>query len=248
MKPVQSIERAFAVLEALASEPGGLSETARRVDLPKSTVARLMATLEAVGAVERLGDRYHLGPRMEGLAPRSIDLIALAQPHLEQLAADTDEDAGLSVLDGDRMHTIVQVDTDQTVQARDWTGELALIHSVPSGMTLLATWPEDRLERYLDGPLERSTPQTLIDADQIRARLAQIRKQGYAWGREEFHEGINSVAAAVTDASGAFVAAVHVHGPAYRFPKPGADDEIGRAIVEAADGLSRLHATLQSPS
>ncbi len=116
-----------------------------------------------------------------------------------------------------------------------------MIHSVPSGLAMMADWAEDRLERYLDQPLERSTATTLVDAGQIRARLATIREQGYARGKEEFHEGINSVAAPVRDGAGAFVAAVHVHGPAFRFPKPGSDDEIGRAVVDAADGLSRSY-------
>lgn len=247
MKSVQSIERAFAILEALAAEPRGLSETARRVDLPKSTTARLMATLEAVGAVERVGDLYHVGPGIEGLvAPgsRAVGLIALAGPHLERLAAETEEAAGISILDGNRMHTIAQVDIDHSVQARDWTGELALIHSVPSGLAMMADWPDERLERYLDQPLERSTPKTLVDPEQIRSRLGAIRKQGYAWGMEEFHEGINSVAAPVGDASGGFVAAVHVHGPAFRFPKSGSDEAIGRAVADAADRLSQAHATV----
>ena len=250
MGTVQSIERAFAVLGVLAAEPGGISETARRVDLPKSTVARLVATLEEVGALERIGDQYHVGPGITSLVPsgpHSVGLVALARPHLERLAAETEEAAGLSVVDGDRMHTIAQVDVDRSVQARDWTGELALIHSVPSGLAMMAGWSEDRLDRYLKQPLQRSTQQTLVDVDRIRVRLAAIRKQGYAWGMEEFHEGINSVASPVRDASGTFVAAVHVHGPAFRFPEPASDDEIGRVVAAAADGVSHSHATVPAP-
>lgn len=243
MKPVQSVERAFAIIDVIADEPCGLSETARRVGLPKSTVARLMATLEAVGAVERLGDRYHLGPTVSGQATTEAGLIALAKPYLEQLAFEANEAAGLSITDGDRVHTIAQVDMDRAVQARDWTGELAMIHSVPSGLATMAEWPEDRLATFLDQPLERSTPKTLVDADQIRSRLASIREQGYAWGKEEFHEGINSVAAPVRDGSGGIVATLHVHGPAFRFPRPGSEDTIGRNVVEAADGLSRSYAS-----
>lgn len=242
MRSVQSVERAFAILEVIAVDPCGLSETARRVELPKSTVARLMATLEAVGALERVGDRYHLGQELERLAApgsATVGLIALARPHLEQLAADIEEAAGLSIADGDRMYAIVQVDVDRAVQARDWTGEIALMHSVPSGLAMMAEWPEERLAGYLAGPIEGTTSKTLVDGDQIRSRLALIRNQGYAWGKEEFHEGINSVAAPVVDDSGRIVAAVHVHGPAFRFPEPGSENEIGRTLVAAADRLSR---------
>lgn len=243
MKPVQSVERAFAIIAVIEDEPCGLSEAARRVGLPKSTVARLMATLEAVGAVERIGQSYHIGPAISGQAASEAGLIALAKPYLEELAFETNEAAGLSITDGDRVHTIAQVDVDRAVQARDWTGELAMIHSVPSGLATMAGWPEDRLAAFLDQPLERSTPKTLVDAGRIRARLASIREQGYAWGKEEFHEGINSVAAPVRDGSGGIIAALHVHGPAFRFPRPGSDDAIGQSVQEAADGLSRSYAS-----
>lgn len=242
MKPVQSVERAFAILETLATEPAGLSETARRVGLAKSTVARLMATLETVGAVERVGDLYRIGPAIEGFAPAvsgTVGLIALAGPHLERLAAATDEATGLSIAQGDRMHTIVQVDVDRSVQARDWTGETAAMHTVPSGMVMMARWPAERLARFLDRPLERSTANTLVDAEQIQARLIDIRDLGYAWGKEEFVGGINSVAAPVVDHAGRMMAAIHVHGPAFRFPQPGHDDEIGTLVRDEADRLGR---------
>lgn len=241
MKPVQSVERAFAILDCLAAGPAGLSDTARRVGLAKSTVARLIATLEAVGAVERVDDVYRIGPAIGGFAPSvagTVGLIALAGPHLERLAAATDEAAGLSIAQGDRMHTIVQVDVDRSVQARDWTGETAALHVVPSGMVLMAQWPSQRLARFLERPLERGTEKTLVDTEQIEARLTEVRRRGYAWGKEEFVEGINSVAAPVVDGAGKMVAAVHLHGPSFRFPQPGQDDEIGMFVRDEADGLS----------
>jgi DNA-binding IclR family transcriptional regulator len=244
MKSVQAVERAFAILDALAAEPAGLSETARRVGLPKSTVARLMATLEEVGAVERVAGVYRIGPVIGGFAPSlagTAGLVARAGSYLERLAATTDEAAGLSIAQGDRMHTIVQVDVDRSVQARDWTGETAALHTVPSGMVLMASWPPQRLARFLERPLERSTEKTLVDTAQIEARLTEIRRRGYAWGKEEFVDGINSVAAPVFDESKRMVAALHVHGPAFRFPQPGHDGEIGELVRGEADRLSESY-------
>ena len=243
MKPVQSVERSFAIIEVVAAEPCGLSEAARRVELPKSTVARLMATLEAVGAVERIGERYHLGPTITRSATSQSGLVALAAPYLEGLAAELNEAAGLSIAEGERMHTIVQVDVDRTVQARDWTGERAMIHSVPSGLVMMAEWPADRLDRLLSQPLDRSTSKTLVDAAQIRKRLVAVGEQGFAWGKEEFHDGINSVAAPVRDGSATIIAALHVHGPAYRFPSTGSEDAIARAVAGAATALGRSYAS-----
>jgi DNA-binding IclR family transcriptional regulator len=82
------------------------------------------------------------------------------------------------------------------------------------------------------------TPTTVADPTQIRARLAELRVRGYEWVFEEFVEGINSVAAPVLERNGLITAALHVHGPAYRFPGDGSNEEIGEAVAEAAYKLS----------
>ena len=69
------------------------------------------------------------------------------------------------------------------------------------------------------------------DPDALRERLREIRRDGYAWAIEEFDEGISSVAAPIADASGEVIAAVHLHGPSYRFPADGAAAAIAEAVV-----------------
>ena len=96
------------------------------------------------------------------------------------------------------------------------------LHAVSSGQVFLAYRTPAGLERYLARPLERFTDRTLVEPEAVRERVREIRRDGYAWVREEFDEGINSVAAPVADASGEVVAAVHLHGPSYRFPVAGA--------------------------
>jgi DNA-binding IclR family transcriptional regulator len=116
------------------------------------------------------------------------------------------------------------------------------MHAVSSGQVLLAFRPAAALERYLQQPLERFTEVTLTDPGALRERLREVRHDGYAWAREEFDRGINSVAAPVADASGEVVAAVHLHGPSYRFP--GSDNErvASQAVVAAA---ARVAASLR---
>src|SRR3954469_20244176 len=127
MSRVQSIERAFAVLGALADGPIGVTEVADRADLPKSTAARLLASLAREGVVEQVpGDsRYRLGPRLVTLAAGirpARSLAALARPSLEALAGSAGEAAGLSVKDGSQAHYIEQVASTNPVSVRDWTG------------------------------------------------------------------------------------------------------------------------------
>lgn len=240
---VQSIERAFTVLRALAGGPAGVTEIAERAGLPKSTVARLLATLESEGAVEQraTGSDYRLGPRLAELSAAARpgrDLVALSRPHLEELMRATGEAAGLSVADGYDVLYLDQVESPNPVQVRDWTGERVPMHAVSSGLVMLAAWPEPALRDFLKRDHPRLTPRTVVDPGAIRARLEDVRRTGFAWTREEFAEGITSVAAPVRDAAGAVVAALHVHGPAYRFPGDRAEGA-ERAVVAAAERVGR---------
>lgn len=243
MSRVQSIERAFAVLGTLADGPIGVTEVAERARLPKSTAARLLASLSREGVVEQVpGDsRYRLGGRLATLAAGVLptrSLARLARPSLTELAASVGEAAGLSVAEDNLVQYIEQVDTPNPVSVRDWTGSRIPMHAVSSGQVLLAFRQPAALERYLEGPLERFTDRTVADPAGLRERLRQVRRDGYAWAREEFDHGINSVAAPIADASGEVIAAVHIHGPSYRFP--GANDEaaISRKVVAAASQIA----------
>jgi len=236
---VQSIERAFAVLSVLADGPIGVTEVAERADLAKSTAARMLASLAREGAVEQVpGDtRYRLGSRIVSLAAGVVptkNLVALAHPILIELASAVGEAAGLSVANGFAVHYVDQVDTTHQVQIRDWTGTRVPMHAVSSGQVFLAHLSPADVERYLAQPRVAFTPQTITDSAALRERLRQVQLDGFAWVREEFAEGLNSVAAPIADAMGDVNAAVHVHGPTYRFPPTGAETEIAGAVVDAA--------------
>jgi DNA-binding IclR family transcriptional regulator len=236
---VQSIERAFTVLGALADGPIGVTEVAERTRLPKSTAARLLASLSREGVVEQIpGDsRYRLGGRLATLAagvPPTRSLARLARPELVRLATEVGEATGLSVPDGDQVHYIDQVDTPNPVSVRDWTGSRLPLHAVSSGQVLLAFRPPSAIDRFLELPHERFTERTLTDADALRDRLHRVRREGFAWTREEFDRGINSVAAPIADTSGEVVAAVHIHGPSYRFPAAGDETATADRIVASA--------------
>ncbi len=243
MSRVQSIERAFAVLSALADGPTGVTEMAERVDLPKSTAARLLSSLAREGAVEQVpGDtRYRIGARIVALAAGVIptrSLVALARPVLVELASAVGEAAGLSVLDGLVVHYVDQVDTAHQVLVRDWTGSRLPIHAVSSGQVFLAHMAPSAVDRLLDDPLERFTARTLTEPAVLRERLRRIQLTGYAWVGDEFAEGLDSIAAPIADAAGNVSAAVHVHGPSYRFPPTGGEAEVARHVLATAARIS----------
>jgi DNA-binding IclR family transcriptional regulator len=247
MSSIQSVKRAFDVLGTLGDGPLGVTEVADRAGLPKSTAARVLATLVGEGAVEQVpGDTsYRLGPRLITLAAGfslTRSLAAIARPILIDLAQTSGEAAGLGMPDGDLVHYIDQVDTVQPVLVRDWTGARVPLHAVSSGQVLLAFRTPAAIERYLERPMERFTDRTLTEPDAIRERLREVRRQGYAWATDEFETGISSVAAPIADASGEVIAALHVHGPSYRFPAEGAKADLAQRLL---GGAARIAAGLR---
>jgi DNA-binding IclR family transcriptional regulator len=254
MSSVQSVERAFTILRCLAGGPAGVSQIAERVGLPKSTVSRLLSTLQALGAVEQVsaGGEYRIGEALAELASAALPVRSLAdtaRPHVQDLVNTLGEAAGLSVLDGDAVVYLDNVESKHAVQIRDWTGERLPLHVVSSGLVLLAHAPPSVIEDYLRGPLERFTPRTMVDPDKLRKRLDAVRDRPVEWVLEEFAEGLNSVAAPVWSAGGRVVAALHAHGPSYRFPPPGDAEGVGEAVAAAAATISaRLAGPIDPPT
>ncbi|HSJ27106.1 MAG TPA: IclR family transcriptional regulator [Acidimicrobiia bacterium] len=242
MPTVQSIERAFGILHALAVRPAGVSEVANAVDLPKSTVARLLATLEAVGAVERTDDGgYRVGSGLRELAGSVDSTVAMAtavRPHLDHLSSILGEATGLTMPDGFSAVFVAQVESPNPVQVRDYTGLSLPMHVGPGSLVILSEWPAEQVARYLSRPLQSFTPFTVTDPELILKRLASIRADGHCWIHEEFAEGINSVAAPVRDGDGRIIAAISAHGPSYRFPEVGEADRIAERVKAAARRFS----------
>ena len=243
MSTVQSVERAFAVLQCLASGPAGVSDVADRTDLPKSTVSRLLGTLVELGAVEQsdaLGV-YSLGELIIDLSAAASpgrNMIAHARPHLVELVQTIEEAAGIGVMDGPNVYYLDQVDGDHQVQVRDWTGESIDAHVVSSGLVMLAYAPPSVQDAFLARPLEAWTEHSVTDPDLIRQRLEATRRAGFVWVFEEMSEGLNSVAAPVFNPAGVVIAAVSAHGPSYRFPEPGASATSAAHVIEAASRIS----------
>ena len=243
MSRVQSVERAFAVLGALADGPIGVTEVADRASLPKSTAARLLGSLATEGAVEQVpGEtRYRLGPKIVTLAAGvrpTRSLVAIARPLLVELADALGEAAGLSVPDGFTAHYVDQVDSPHPVGVRDWTGARIPMHAVSSGQVFLAHMHPAEIERFLASPLERFTPATIGDPGAVHDGLRQVQLDGFSWTIDEYADGISSVAAGIADPDGEVIAAVHVHGPSYRFPGRADRNAIAHTVVETGIRIS----------
>ena len=161
---------------------------------------------------------------------------------LIELAEASGEAAGLAMPDGDLVHYIDQVDTVHPVLVRDWTGARVPLHAVSSGQVLLAFRTPAAIERYLERPMERFTDHTLTDADAVRERLREVRRRGYAGRWRNSRPGSRRSRRPIADASGEVIAAVHVHGPSYRFPAEGSKADLAQLVLA---GAARIAAGLR---
>jgi DNA-binding IclR family transcriptional regulator len=240
---VQSVERAFAVLRCLSSGPAGVSEIAERTGLPKSTVSRLLGTLAELDAVTQIDPNgaYGLGELILDLSASATpgrNLVATARPVMEQLVDELGESVGIGVLDAGDVYYLDQVNSDQEVQVRDWSGERVQAHAAAAGVVLLAYASASVRARFLGGALEAFTDQTITDPVLLGQRLDETRRAGFVWCFEEFAEGLNAVGAPITDSSDRVVAAISAHGPSYRFPPDGSSAAVAAMLLDAASRIS----------
>lgn len=140
---MQSADKALAILAAFteARPELGATELAGELGMHKSTVSRLLATLEARGLVRRAGDRFLPGPelaRLGSLAARGLALLPTARDPLMRLAEETGETVNLAVRERNRVMNVYQVETSHFVGVKDWTGRTTPLHTTANGKVLLA--------------------------------------------------------------------------------------------------------------
>jgi DNA-binding IclR family transcriptional regulator len=218
---VQGIARTTDVLRALEAEPGGLSlaNVAQRIELPRSTVHRIVTALKAESLVVPASPSggYRLGPELARFAasaggePRES-----VRPFIERLRYEADETVDLSVLNRDRVFVVDQVAAPHRLQALSAIGVSLPAHCTAIGKALLAGLTDEQVERLLPKRLPAETANTITDRDELLADLARVRVSGVDYDREELMIGISAVGAERRDASGG-VAALSIPVPTARF-------------------------------
>jgi DNA-binding IclR family transcriptional regulator len=207
------VSRVVRVLEAFTPDEQALSvtEIARRSRLPVATASRLVAELAGHGLLARRDGEVRVGVRMWELAQRASPTLSLreaAMPFLEDLHAVIGQLVQLEVVDGDEVLFVERMSApNAVVNYTRIAGRLSL-HASSSGLVLLAHAPVEQQERVLARPLRRLTPHTPTRPAQVRAMLADIRRQGYALCPGFIHVDATGVAAPVRARSGAVVAAI----------------------------------------
>lgn len=243
---VQSVSRALDILEAFGPEhpEWGVSALSRQLGLHKATTYRLLQTLKSRGLVEQdpATGNYRLGIHLYELGMRVIapaELVYVARDPLRELALTVGESASIAVLNGRDAITISKADASQVGGVVHTLGRSQRAHSTANGKVLLAHLPPSLFDALMEGvELERFTERTITDLDQLRAHLAQVRRQGYALDNQETAEGLCCAAAPIRDHTGWVVASIGISGPSTRLDWKRDTDKV-EAVTRAAQEISR---------
>lgn len=245
MDSVQSVSRAFALLELVAQSNNGrsISELSEASNLPLATTHRLLNTLVQLGYVEQDAETrlYGLGLRflhLHGHVIRRLNLAEQAMPQMKVLMRRVNETVHLAVLDDTQILYIDRVEGLQTVGMYTQIGKRAPAHATALGKAMLAFLP-DSVWRYVAERtgLPRLSPTTITTVEAFEAELAATRQRGYAIDNSETGEPVRCVAAPIYDYTGQVIAAASISGPAERM-RPDRDPFLGEMICETCRTIS----------
>lgn len=241
---IQSGKRMVAILDFIAENPDsvGIMEISKGLDLPPSTVHRLLATLVAGDLVEQEGDRrYTLGVKLISLgnvAQERLDLRKVAFQTMRQLARETHLEVNIGQLDRGDIIYIEKVTDGAPFSLNIRVGQRRPAYCRALGKVLLSELSSEEVRLNIGPTLARLTPQTITDPDALLSHLANVRLQGYAVDREEAEIGCICVAAPIRDARGHAVAAISVSGPAGQIAAL-SETDLARKVKEAASAISK---------
>lgn len=242
---VQSLGRAFAILEEVACHrPGiGLAELSKLVGLHNSTTFHLAKTLVSLGYLrqERDSKRYRIGRPLFALAASALDeieMVNVATPVLEDLSRETSESSHFAVRMGDAVVVIARTSGPGAFQLTDRVGVVRPAHCTALGKIILASFRSDQLSRFLDRvELKPSTAKSITDRETLLREIAEVRRTGVAFDDGEFNPEVRCVAVPVADFTGKVVGALGISGPIWRLSNQALHSS-AQVVQAAANRLS----------
>lgn len=246
---IRSVEKALQVLKSfsISSPTLSLTELSKVTGLNKTTVLRLLRTLEKHSFVETVSEdgKYTIGVEVYKLGNvffHSLDLEKKARPHLTKLANELKKTIHLCILDEAKALYLDKIESDeQTVRIMtSKRGAHASLHCTGVGKTLLAFQPDAKREAILNSlELDRFTKNTITDMDVLKKELDKIQKQGYALDLEEREEDIVCIAAPVRNMNGNVIASVSISGLAHQVPRKTLKGTYKEKLLQTAHTISR---------
>ena len=249
---VPVIERMMDMLELIARRPDGLTirELTETLEMPRSTVYRILSTLEPRGVVHRgSSGAYVLGAKLVELAGRvadgaGYDLVEIASPHLEKLSAELGEACKISVRDGDAVLVLATRSGSHAYGLTIAPGRKLPLHAGAASKVLMAHLEPQEIERLLRLELHAFTPRTITDPKKLRTELARIRREGWSFDKGEYSHLVRAYAAPVVDPHARVIAAVSI--PFLNDKEPDRQEVIRQGVIRTAKAISEALPALDS--
>ena len=244
---VQSIRRAFAIIELLESRGEmGIADMGRFLDLERSTVHRIVSTLKNLDYLSQnpANHKYFNSFRFFDVGNSVVKRLGLRQqaaPFLRELSEKTREAVNLAILDCAQVLFIDKIESLSTIKVDLSVGKRFPVYCTGLGKALLAWLPESRQREILQAcRFVKYTQRTKLSPDLIMEDLQEVRRRGYSMDDEEYVEGILCIAAPVFGHSGEVVAALSIALPKFLYAADGPKTEPVRvSLVDSAERFSR---------
>ncbi len=199
----------------------GVTEIGQRLDLHKSTVSRILGTLQRNGLVNQnpVSGKYRLGVgliSLAGVALGQVDVRTVAYSLMDQLALDTRENVAILVLDGSECVNVYHQASPRSVRYADWIGRRFPLHCTASGKVLLAGLTPVERDRLFTFPLAAYSEHTICETVALEAEIEQVQRRGAAFAVEEYELGFSAVGVPIINHAGKVVAALSLSGPSSR--------------------------------
>jgi DNA-binding IclR family transcriptional regulator len=214
----------------------------------------MIQTLEQEGFLLRIpgDDRVLLGPELLRLARNTDEQLLLREVSrsvIADLVATLRETVTLSVVAPDGgLDLVSQVDAPAQLRPQSWVGQRFPLHASASGKVLLATYDEERLERFLAEPLARFTPSTITTADALRTEVDRVREQRYAVVRDEEEEGLSGISTGIYGPTDELLGVLTVGGPTQRLDRQRGRHAVDHLLRAAAQIETMLRRGPKSPA
>jgi DNA-binding IclR family transcriptional regulator len=245
--PSVAVERALAMLEAVATEPEGLSnaEISRKLKIPKSSASYILRTLEKQAYLNRDSEtgKYRVGLKILSLsrgALSGLDVREVALPIMRHLMEKTSLTCHLAILDGPEAVYIEKVEPQGFIRMDTWVGRRMRVHATSVGKALVAHIPQARLEKILsERGMEKRTTKTITTPSRLLKELEKVRAQGYAVDDEENNLGARCLGAPIFNQQGSIEASLGLSGTIHQV-----NAQTMPRIVEALKDAAR-HVSMQ---
>jgi DNA-binding IclR family transcriptional regulator len=213
---VQSIDRVFDILELLSREHEGLSLTAisQRLQLPTSTVFRLLSVLRNRNYVEKndATNVYRLGlgfVELTSLYLSNVELKTEAQPYLRSLSSQTGQVVFMGTEQEGELVYIDKYEQFNEIRKYCFIGQRRPLYCTALGKALLTGFTDEEIrEIYRNRPLEPVGPNTITDLEELIEEIHTTCRRGYSIDKEEIEKDMWCVAAPIYDYRGIVIAAV----------------------------------------